>query len=191
MNSDESTSTAKLADGFLVSKGYEINLDKLQDGFLSDNIICNADNINSAKYELLKKVKYEDWRLKYTGEELTYLNIPVIRRKSADLIMFDGDVITRLEIEKIKDDKKRLKKLEKILNNPNITYCYLKKNGYFYAPNSCGYVSNRTDAGIYEKVDAIKSAKYCRELYIEEIDIAKHNQMIIEKIDDLKNRIIN
>ena len=42
----------------ITQKAYEIDLDKLDEGYLSDSIICYAENSNKAKTELLKKVNF-------------------------------------------------------------------------------------------------------------------------------------
>lgn len=178
-----------LVEGFIVEKAFELDLDRLEDGFLSDNKICYAENINKAKSLLLKEVKYDDWKLKSNGEPLTYLNIPVIRRTVSDKVIFEGKQVIRGQINFIKEERERLVKLDEILNNPNIKYCYIIKGSY-YRPNSCGYTSLKFDAGVYPKDEAVDHAKSVREIRLERIDIEEHNKMINEKISELKSRLI-
>lgn len=178
-----------LAEGFIVSKAYEIDLDKLDEGYLSDSIICYAENSNKAKTELLKQVKYDDWKLKYSGEELTYLNIPIKRRKSSDKVIFEGKEVLRCSIDELINERQRIAKLDEIANNPNIKYCYIIKGSY-YRPNSCGYTSLRYEAGVYPKDEAISHAKSVREIRLEWVDIEDHNKMINQKIAELQGRLL-
>ena len=173
----------------LVEKAYEIDLDKLGEGYLSGSIVCYAENVNKAKAELLKMVQYDDWKLRYSGEGLTYLNIPVKRRVSSDKVIFEGKEVVRSSIESIISERERIANLDSILNNPNIKYCYIKKGSY-YRPNNCGYTSFRFDAGVYLKEEAVQSAKSVREICLECVDIEEHNKMINEKIAELKGRLL-
>src|SRR5688572_27910583 len=91
----------------IVKKAYELNLDRLEEGFLSSEIICHAKNHNEAKSILLKKVRYDNWKLKYSGDELSYLNIPVIRCEEADLVLFEDRQIPRNEINRILAKRER------------------------------------------------------------------------------------
>jgi hypothetical protein len=178
-----------LPEGTVVKKGYEIDLEKLDEGYLSDTIGCCAEDRNKAKKELLKQIRYDNWVLKSTGEELTYLNIPVKRRKSSDMVIFEGKEVIRCSIDGLITERERLSKLDEISNNPNIKYCYIIKGSY-YRPNSCGYTSLRYEAGVYPKEEAVRHAKSVREIRLEWVDIEEHNKMINEKIRDLKERLL-
>jgi len=188
---DESKTIANvlLVEGAIVEKAYEIDLDKLEEGYLTDEISCYAENANKAKIELLKIVRYDDWKLEWTEEKLTYFNIPVKRRKSSDKVVFEGKEILRYEIEGIKDDRNRISKLDEIQNNPNIKFCYIIKGSYC-RPNHCGYTSLRFEAGVYPKNEAVSQAKSVREIRLEWIDTKEHNEMINEKIAELQGRLI-
>jgi hypothetical protein len=170
-------------------KAYQIDLNRLDEGYLSDTIMCYANNVNEAKKKLLQEVMYDNWRLKYTDEELTYLNIPVIRRKSDDKILFEGKPVTEIEMNRILYKRERNLLLENILNDVNIKYCYIKKGSY-YRPNSCGYTDFKHRAGVYTKEDAVKSGKSCEELTIIPIDILEHNKMIEKEISELSSRLL-
>ena len=178
------------SEGNIVEKAYEIDMGKLSEGFLIDSIICHAENHNKAKIKLLKEVQYDDWVLKYSGENLNYINIPVKRCFSYDKVIFEGKEVIRHSIEGIKQEHKRLAKLDEISNNPNIKYCYIRKGSY-YRPNHCGYTSLRTDAGVYPKDEAVSHAKSVREISLEWVDIEEHNKMINEKIAELKTRLLD
>lgn len=173
----------------IVKKAYEIDFDKIKEGFLAASVICHAENLNKAKSLLLKEVKYEYWKLKYSNEELSYLNIPVKRCKSSDIVIFEGKEITRYLINEILEERERLAKLDEIANNPNVKYCYIYKSGY-YRPNRSGYTSLRFEAGVYPKEEAISHAKSVREISLYCVDIDEHNKMINEKISEYQERLL-
>lgn len=178
-----------LAEGSIVLKAYEIDLNRIEEGYLSDNRICYADSINKAKTQLLKNIQYDYWKHNYTGKDISYLNIPVIRRKVFDKVIFEGKTVIRNDIEGIIEERKRKAKLDEILNNPSIKYCYIIKGSY-YRPNSCGYTSRKVEAGVYAKEEAVSHAKSIREIRLERIDIEEHNKMISEKISELQRALI-
>lgn len=190
MNSAAKSITEKpeLIEGSIVSKAYEIDLNRFDEGYLSDSIICYANSRNEAKVNLLNQIKYDNWVL-YNNVEITYLNIPVIRKKSSDKVIFDGKEVLRCSIDDIIYERERIAKLNEITNNPNIQYCYIIKGSY-YRPNSCGYTSLRFEAGIYPKDEAVRHAISVREIRLECVDIEEHNKMINQKIIELQDRII-
>jgi len=178
-----------LGDVSFPTKAYQIDLDRLDEGYLSDTIMCYANNVNEAKMKLLQEIKYDNWRLKYTDAELTYLNIPVIRRKSDDKILFEGNAVTKTEMNRILYKRERYLLLENIFNDESIKYCYIRKGSY-YRPNSCGYTDYKYRAGVYTKEEAVQSAKSCEELTIIPIDILEHNTMINNEISELSSRLL-
>jgi len=178
-----------LGDVSFPTKAYQIDLDRLDERYLSDTIMCYANNVNEAKMKLLQEIKYDNWRLKYTDAELTYLNIPVIRRKSDDKILFEGNAVTKTEMNRILYKRERSLLLENISNDTSINYCYIKKGSY-YRPNSCGYTDYKYRAGVYTKEEAVQSAKSCEELTIIPIDILEHNTMINNEISELSSRLL-
>lgn len=175
----------------IIEKAYEINFNKISDGFLSDIKWCHAENRNKAKKKLLDEVYFDNWKLKYSDKPIDYLTIPIIRCKELDLIDFEGKQINRCKIDIIINERKRESELDDILNNPKIKFCYIVKSGFYYRPNSCGYTESRYEAGVYKKEDAVNEAKYCDELSIIPIDIENHNKMINEKIEILQKKLIN
>lgn len=172
----------------LTEKAWEINRDKINEGYLYSEMIVYAKNRNTAKSMLLSEYKYEI-NLKYSDDEISYLNIPVRRCPEADKYLFEEENKKNWEIEEILQERKRINKLNIILSDDSISHCYIKKGGY-YRPNSSGYTDFRNRAGVYTKQEAISSAKSCGELTIIPINIHEHNKMIHDEIDDLKTRII-
>lgn len=180
-----------LKDGTIIKKAYQINLNKLNEGYLSDIIMCHAENINKAKTILLNDIKYDNWKLRYSNVEINYLNIPVIRRKSDDIVLFEGNEVIRYKISDIVYERERIDKINEILADEAVTYCYIYKSGQgYYCDGRCGYTYLKTNAGIYEKKDAASDAKSVRELSIIPIDIEEHNKMINDKINDISKKII-
>jgi hypothetical protein len=172
----------------LKQKAYEINLSKIEEGYLYSELICYSETIGKAKSELLKKYQYEI-SLKFSEDDVNFLNIPVIRCKLADKFEFEGKYLTKNDIDSLLIEKKRLATLEGILKDDNISHCYIRKGSY-YRPNSCGYTDMQHRAGIFTKKEAVSSGKGCRDLKIIPISIGEHNIMINREIDDLKTRLI-
>lgn len=191
MNKDNKFEDAKplLAEGFIVSKAYEIDFSKIEEGYLYSEKICYAKNRNEAKSILLKENKYEGICIKGTDDEVDYLSIPVIRCKNADKVVFDGKEIVRNQINELINERERIAKLDEIANNPNIKYCYIIKGSY-YRPNRCGYTSLRFEAGVYPKDEAVSHAKSVREIRLEWVDIEEHNKMINQKIEELQGQLL-
>ncbi|MCD8433540.1 hypothetical protein LNJ05_12285 [Tenacibaculum finnmarkense genomovar ulcerans] len=171
----------------LAKKAYEIDFGRIEEGYLYSQEICFAETLNKAKYELLGVL--EGATLVKSDKEINYLNIPVVRFKHADKYFFEGREMNMREIEDELSENKRILALDEILNNPLIKYCYKIKRGY-YRPNNCGYTDSKKEAGIYSKEEAVSSAKSCRDVRIETIDIGEHNQMIKDEIQELNTRLL-
>lgn len=175
----------------IVKKAYGVDFDRIDEGFMFDSgmYIRYAEDRNQAKSELLKELEYSDLKLKWSGDELSYLNIPIIRMKDFDMVIFEDKRVKRFEIDNILEERERLSKLDEILNRSDIKYCYIKKGSY-YRPNSSGYTSHKTQAGVYTKEEAVSSARNVRDITVIPIDIEKHNERINNEINELKTRLI-
>ncbi len=173
----------------LVAKAWQIDLSKIEEGFVYSEMVVYSDNRNIAKKELLKNYGW-DMCLRGSTDELTYLTIPIIRCKQCDKYSFEDKTLTSFQIEEIKKERERTLGLNSILHNDQIVYCHIKKNGSYYRPNHCGYTEQITKAGVYQKKEAIDHAKSVREITVLPISIAEHNLMIQEAIDDLKTRLL-
>jgi len=171
----------------LKQKAFEIDFGRIKEGFLWGQHISYAATKGKAKMELLTEV--EGALCEFTGDEITYLNIPVIRCKEADKYEFEGENVTLHRIEEIHRERKRLYKLDSILNDPKIVYAYIQKGSY-YRPGSCGYTDFRHRAGVYTKEEAVSSAKSCRDIWVRVIDIDEHNEMINKEIKELESRLL-
>lgn len=172
----------------LTQKAYQINRGLINEGYCYSEMACYAENRNKAKYSLFKSYGHEI-NLLLSDNEVSYLNIPVVRYKEADLFLFEGGNKNIRQINEILNERERLLELEKILIDDSFSHCYIKKGGY-YRPHSSGYTDFRHRAGIFTKEEAVKSAKSCRDLTIIPINKDEHNKMINDEIDDLKTRLI-
>lgn len=172
-------------------KAYEIDFSKIEEGFLYDSssFITYAETRNKAKTQLLKQVYCENICLNGEDEEVTYLTIPVIRCKESDKYFFEDKEMTLYQIEEELTERKRISVLDEILNNENIKYCYIRKGSY-YRPNNSGYTDFKHKAGVYLKEDAVSSAKSCRDIWLERIDIEEHNKMINDEVRELQRKIL-
>lgn len=171
-------------------KCYEIDLKKIEDGFLFSEIFCYSENRNEAKTKLLNDIKYSDLRLKHLKDEITYLNIPIIRKKSLDKVLFEDKIILKYQLNEILEKRKRDIEFDILLEDKNITHCYIMKRGYYYMDGYCGYTSQIIDAGIYIKSDAVQHAKGCDEIILIKIKNNEHNKIINDKIEYLKTKFI-
>lgn len=171
-------------------KAYKINTNKISEPWYYSEYIVHAENRNQARKLLLNEVQYNITFLD-NDEDVNYLNIPVIRSKKDDLILFENEYLSQYNINKILKNRERISELNVISSNPLISFCYIMKRGDYYRENCRGYTSNKTDAGIYTKNDAISQAKSCDELTIIPINSDTHNQTILEKIEKLQTKIIN
>jgi len=179
-------------DYTIVKKSYQLDFSRVEEGFLFAERICFTKNINEARKILLKELQYEDVKIKkrWEVEELSYLNIPVVRNKEGDLIVFEGKEIIRHEVSRLMFKRERYAALDAILNNENYSYCYIRKHGSYYNPSSAGYTQFPTEAGVFVKLEAVQEAKSCDEITIIPIDRDEHNAAINKKIKSLQSRLI-
>ena len=125
----------------------------------------------------------------HVESEITYLNIPVVRKKQSDRFLFEDKIISLSEIESILFERDRQKVLDEIIENPKIEYCYIKK-GIYYRPGYAGYTEHKKFAGVYPKKDAVSHARGVCEITIIPIDVIEHNAMINSEIANLKTRLL-
>lgn len=171
----------------IIEKGWSVDLSMIDEGYLCSQISCNAPTKNKAKSKLLPETKYLVNRY---GEEITYLNIPIFRDNTVDLVEFQDEVMQRFKAENLIQSYKHLDELNTILNDPKIEYCYIIKRGSYYGDNYCGYTEYKYKAGIYPKEDAVRHCRGCNELSLISIDIQEHNTYIQKHIEELKKKII-
>lgn len=172
-------------------KAWEVPQHIFKEPWFAPEIIVYANTRSEAKTKALNKLDGE--YLDKWDEPIGFLNIKILRKKSADKLLIDGEVKLQYEIDRDKSYKDREEMLNKLLlDNPG-SMAYIKKGYNYYMPNNCGYTERKDTAGIYTLEDAIDSVRRCSLMDgMQAIVINKeeHNNMIMDKIKDLSTRII-
>lgn len=171
-------------------KAYELNLDKIIEGYRCSPVIAYGETRGKAKAAMWEEIKYDDYGLIWPNEEVSFLNLPIRRAKQYDKVEFEGEIRTKMEIDKIEQSRKRLAKLNSFLHKISITHCYILKRGVYYGPNSCGYTSFKSRAGVYTIEEGVSHAKGCEDIWLEIINVKEHNKMILKEIEQLKSKLI-
>lgn len=175
----------------IAEKAYKLVVDLIDEGYFISDKVVYADSIGKAKQKFLSIMKYDDYKTRFTLEPITYLNIPVRRDQESDKFEFEGEALSNWKINQIIKERERIEELNSFLYNKEIDFCYIRKGGYYYRSNHTGYTEYLVDAGVYRIEDGVSTAKGCNELrIIPIIDIEIHNEVINEKINDLKSRLI-
>ena len=170
-------------------KAYELNLDKIRDGFRYCEVVVFAETRGQAKQKISGEIDLEDYEVEYVGV-MTFLNMPIRRAKQYDKVVFRGEEMRRNQVEyKIRVEEENAK-IDKYLQDPKITHCYIKKRGAYYGWNKCGYVSYSTHAGVYPKEEAVPYCKNDLDLTCVPIDNAEHNEKILNQIARLKKGLV-
>ncbi len=175
----------------LVEKAWELNLDKIREGYLYDERIVYGDTINLAKSTFIKKFGWEAIELNSTDESVTYCTIPLRRCKIADKYLFEEKTLTKREIDEILKRRAEHAVLDAFFKDPAIKWCYIMKRGLYYMPESCGYTGIQDFAGVYTIQEGVSNAKACRELVIVPIDILKHNERLQKRIEEIQNNLLS
>lgn len=174
----------------IFEKAFTINLDKIYDGFHYPAINCRAKNRNEAKVKMLDYIRYDNMHLRIPFVPVTYLNMPIIRTPQEDKVFFENEVVRRGDIQDILYKRERLQKLNDILENPDIEYCYIMKRGEYYRPGSSGYTGFKIRAGVYTKQEAVSDGKSCVDLNIIPINIQEHNALLEKEIAEMTKRLL-
>lgn len=174
----------------IVEKGYQIMPRRLSDPYIVEDIFCWAENHNAARGKLFKMVKDYNLKLWISDEELNYLNIPVERCHNVDKVLFNNMVVVRSTVYALIERDKRNEKIQEILQNDEITHCYIRKGGYYYRDNARGYTELIYEAGVYPKAEAAKLARPSDEIYLIPIINSEHDKMIQDKIEEIAKRCI-
>jgi len=173
----------------ITAKAWCLNTSKLKEYWMYDIPTIFAKTRNEARQQLLKKYQHEDLFLS-NGEEVDYLNIPIVRSPNNDKVLFEGEEIERYLVQYKIDLANDNALKRQLLSNSNVTHCYIKKRGQYYRPRENGYTSDVTQAGVYEKIEAVNICLDMLELKCIPIDNTQHNQRIKAEIAKLQRNLI-
>lgn len=173
----------------VIQKGWKLGVNQLEEPWYYDHISCRAENRSKAKSQFMKLPELDSIKNKW-GDEVTFLNIPVVRCKEVDLVEFDGNKIVRSKVREELRKRDHQSHLDEILSNPEVTHCHIMKRGLYYRDNSCGYVESKLGAGVYTKDYACSHAHSILELKIIPINKEEHNKYLIDHIEAIKKRMI-
>lgn len=191
------TLETKLGTATLKNKAWIINVfDIMEPWYIPEEPFFGETN-SEAKSKAFKAIgsdtyairdKYGDW------QDLTYLNLRMIRTKHHDQYELNGEV---LSVRQIQDKEERLIQKETleqlIIDNPE-AFVYIKKGGYYYGPKYCGYTESPINAGIYPIKDGVREVLGCDikdNMKVILIEKEIHNQRIKKRISELESLIIN
>lgn len=174
----------------LAEKAYTINLDEIYEGFCYCQEIVYADSVNSAKKKMLEKIEYDDYNLSESGDEISYLNIPIIRCYEADKHEFEGTIITSTQVGIIFREQSRAEYIDSIRSDDDDTLYYLIKRGAYYRQNSRGY-TDFVDAGFFDKKRALSELTSCEDITIDRVNVNVRNDLTRTKIKELEARLID
>lgn len=156
--------------------------------------IVIAKNEHEARLKALSNLKEQDIDYDSNGDEFTYISVRLKRSPDHDRFMIDGKLKSRQDIEYNLNMRERDEEFKKLLaDNPN-SYAYIRKGGYYYKPNNCGYTEFQSYAGVYSLEEAVRAclntslSDYMRPILINNID--EHNEMINKQIASLQQRLI-
>lgn len=133
--------------------------------------------------------EWKNWEI-VEGVPPKYTDLKCRRAQLYDKISYKDRIIKRKEFEYEKSKEKHNDKLNQILLDETIKYCYIYKRGSYYMPNYCGYTSFIHQAGVYEKKKAVRHAMNIIEIILEPINIEKHNELINGEIHKLEEKLI-
>lgn len=187
----ENSSEIKTIKGDIVKKAYTLDLSRIYNGHLysEEEFVVHDITSTSAKMQIQSKLLYEDLRLT-NSSKVTYLNMPIIRCKKYDLILYNGKAIPRHKKEHEMQKKLHNEQLDIVLADNNITHCYIVKRGSYYCDGYCGYTDIRSNAGVYPKLDAVQHIRGVYEAKLISINNKEHNEEIQTQIALLQKRIL-
>lgn len=152
-----------------------------------------ADTQGEARSLAFNKLKYEGYDNDETicKDELKFTDVKVKRAPGYDKFETEeGEILTKARIEIREEDRKRREALKQmVVDNPG-RYAYIRKGGYYYKDNCCGYTEFQHRAGVYTIQEAVDSSLHCREIDVILIDKDSHNKMIADEIRILQQHYI-
>lgn len=79
----------------------------------------------------------------------------------------------------------------KVEKDNTVEFCYLVKGGWYYRPGAKGYTSEKEDAGVFTKKEALRHAYSCHgEVKPVPVKLEDHNRYILDKIVHLSKKML-
>lgn len=140
----------------IVKKAWVLNPSNLEEPYFCDTDEVFLGTRGQAKQYLFRH--NDAAKVLKTGEDISYLNVKVSRKRSHDKIMYNGAVISRFEIVKYE----RIEKL-KNLDKTKMYYIqdarsYVGNAMLFWAKNSAGYTCELSRAHKYSYLEIVNSS---------------------------------
>ena len=158
-----------------------------------DQVVC-AETEKLARMKALHQLREYDIEEDHFGNEFTYISLRLRRSPEYDKFLIEGKIKSREDIDYDKKKTETDAEFRQMLaDNPN-GYAYIKKGGYYYQPNSCGYTEYQSQAGVYPIKQAVNEClgvslgDYMRPILI---DVNEHNIMLNKQIAALRSRLID
>ncbi|TXK52365.1 hypothetical protein FVR03_01225 [Pontibacter qinzhouensis] len=176
----------------LKEKAWVLNKQNFGEPWFVPDDAFYGETKGKAKKQAWDSIK-DDGLKNFLGDEITYLNMPLVRCKEYDKYLVNGELKTLIRIEEDNRREERDERLEQLLiSNPDAK-AYIRKGGYYYCSGFCGYTERQADAGVYTIQEAVREVKGCSlrdHMDAILIDVEQHNKLILDKIKSLQSRLI-
>ena len=177
----------------VVEKAWTIDWDKIEEGFYYEgNInVVYAESRSKARGKFYADTDICDYKLR-GGIDIEFINIPFKRCEYSDKYDY-GERFGVLTYEQYLRRKQKLEhktNLDEIMNNKDVTHCYIMKRGEYSRSGFCGYTSRKSIAGAYTKEEAVNHARNILDINILPINVIEHNELIRSEIKILESKII-
>lgn len=143
----------------LIKKAWSLDLDVIDEGHFCEDIVIYAGTKGKAKSEMMKTdVQYH--KLWSIDEEITFLNVPVIRAKNLDIVKIDNREMARNIAMSYLDQLEKRNKIELHSSDEFYRQHTREYSGNaigFWALNGKGYTIDPEKAHIYTKEEVLKS----------------------------------
>ena len=174
----------------LQEKAYQLESSQFDEPWFTPDEVFYGKTRSQAKSKALKEA---DGMTRWDKEETTFLNIKIKRVPEYDKYLIEGELKTLGQIKREQAYTDRAAYLKSLIEANPEAKAYIRKGGYYYRPNCCGYTERESDAGVYSIQKAVSEVLGCDiddKMMVVVIDTEAHNKMILEKIEALKQQLI-
>ena len=173
----------------VIEKGWQLDPFKMELCYNINDYVVSGTTEEEDKAKLFAREGVCKMKLD-NGEPLTLDNMPLIECPGVDVIVLYGEPLRRSQVPEIQKNKAINESRQRLLDNPNITHCYISKRGCYYRSNYKGYTEERYFAGVYKKEDAVNSCSKLFDITLIPVKTEDHNAYLNVIIADLQSRII-